>query len=84
MIRPRCAPLGQDVVSSHCTGDGVGGAGGSGGDGGDGGGLGLVFTGKLPCMATPHCPAGESSSPRTSLRRRMTRSDCMLSMRAPS
>ena len=55
-------------MSSHCTGDGVGGAGGSGGDGGDGGGLGLLFTGKLACMARPHWPAGESSRPRTSLK----------------
>jgi len=75
---PVCAPFGQEVVSSHCTGDGVGGAGGSGGDGGEGGGLGLDFTGKLACMARPHCPAGESSRPRTSLTRQVGRSAGMV------
>ena len=69
------APLGQEVVSSHCTGSGVGGAGGSGGEGGDGGGLGLDFTGKLPCIATPHWPAGESSRPRTSLNKLSSHSE---------
>lgn len=64
VVSQSSAPLGQEVVSSHCSGLGVGGAGGEGGAGCGLGGLGPVFTGKDAFMAMPHCPGLAPAVPR--------------------